>query len=202
MTEEETRARMNALADDIDNGALGEALGRAAMNANALINDRIVKTGKNAEGSLYPPYSTNPMYVWCPEDKKRDKYGRMTDKACAKAQARYKRKRPKGSTEPLHSFLLVGGYKEYRELHERPTQFVDFLFKGDMWGNITLVTTSDDHKKGKARISAPNPDQYAKLAGNTQRKGQILDLNQEEIKLIAQVIGDELEDLIAKHGLL
>ncbi len=192
MTEEETRQRMTALANDIESGALGEALARAASNANALINERIIKTGNNAEGDLYPPYSTKPMYAWC---------GSMTGAACKNAQGKYKRKRPKDSTDPLKSFLLVGGYKEYRELHDRPTEFVDFMFKGDMWSNIMVVSTSEDHKKGTARISAPNPDQYAKLAGNTERKGQILDLNEAEVGIIAQIIGDELEDLIVKHGL-
>ena len=192
MTPEEARIKANDLADQIEQGALGAALGRAAMNARALIQGRIINTGINAEGENFPPYSTKSMYAWC---------GNMTVSACAKAQVRYKRKRPKGSTEPLRSFLLKNGYEEYRELHGRQTEFVDFMFKGDMWADITLTTSESEHKKGKATVTAKSPDQYKKLEGNVARKGQILDLNDEEIKTITEIIDEELEMLITKIGL-
>ena len=33
-------------------------------------------------------------------------------------------------------FELPGGYKEFRDIHGRQTDHVDFTFTGKMWGNI------------------------------------------------------------------
>ena len=69
---------------------------------------------------------------------------------------------------------LAGGYKEFRELHGRQTNFVDFAFSGRMWADVRVVSGDDEHKLGRARISTLSEEQMKKLAGNTERKGTIL----------------------------
>ena len=171
----------------------GNVMLEVAQTANTMIKDRVIKTGQNAQGEQYDPYSTNPMHSWC---------GSMTKSACGKAQSKYKRKRPKDSTKPLRSFLLEQGYKEFRELHGRQTGFVDFAFSGRMWADIQVVSGDDEHKIGRARISTLSEEQMNKLAGNTERKGEILNLSQEETYSLARLIEKRLTDLWRQQGFL
>jgi hypothetical protein len=91
-------------------------------------------------------------------------------------------------------FVLPGGYKQFRELHGRRTDITNFSFYNDMWNNI-LVTKRDDpgllstdaqHKKGMAIIGARDDAQKKKIAGNTKRRGDILDLSISEVEYLAQ----------------
>jgi len=170
----------------------GNVMLEVAESANTLLKNRIINTGYNANGELYPPYSIKPMHVWC---------GSMTQSACTKAQAKYKRKRPKDSTDPLKSFTLENGYKEYRELHGRQTGFVDFAFSGRMWASVKVVSGDTEHAKGIARISTLKADEMKKLEGNTERKGIILDLSNSEIYSLSRLMEKRLIQMWHTQGL-
>lgn len=177
----------------------GNVMLQVAQSANAMIKDRVIKTGQNAEGEQFDPYSTTPMLTNCSQ---------MTQAACQKKTgSKAKRKELKWVTlkrggKSVRLFELAGGYKEFRELHGRQTGFVDFAFSGKMWANINVVSGDDEHKIGRARISTLSEEEMKKLAGNTERKGEILNLSQEETYTLARYIEKRLTDMWRQQGFL
>ena len=177
----------------------GNVMLQVAQSANAMIKKRVIERGENAQGEQYDPYSTTPMLTNCSQ---------MTQAACQKKTgSKAKRKELKWVTlkrggKSVRLFELAGGYKEFRELHGRQTGFVDFAFSGKMWANINVVSGDDEHKIGRARISTLSEEEMKKLAGNTERKGEILNLSQEETYTLARYIEKRLTDMWRQQGFL
>lgn len=177
----------------------GNVMLQVAQSANAMIKKRVIERGENAQGEQYDPYSTTPMLTNCSQ---------MTQAACQKKTgSKAKRKELKWVTlkrggKSVRLFELAGGYKEFRELHGRQTGFVDFAFSGKMWANINVVSGDDEHKVGRARISTLSEEEMKKLAGNTERKGEILNLSQEETYTLARYIEKRLTDMWRQQGFL
>ena len=128
----------------------GTVMLQIAQSANTMLKDRIIKTGQNAEGEQFDPYSTTPMLANCSS---------MTQSACnKKTGSKEKRKELKWvtlkrGTKNIRLFELAGGYKEFRELHGRQTGFVDFAFSGRMWADVQVVSGDDEHKLGRAIVT-------------------------------------------------
>ena len=198
MTPEEAITRINFITDKTISD-WGNVMIEVASWANTMIKDRIIKTGQNAEGEMFDPYSTTPMLA--------NKSG-MTESAYnKKAGSKAKRKELKWVTlqrggKNIRLFELAGGYKEFRELHGRQTGFVDFAFSGKMWANINVVSGDDEHKMGRARISTLSEEEMKKLAGNTERKGTILDVSETEINTLAGIIERRLTQMWRQQGFL
>ena len=177
----------------------GNVMLEVAQSANTMLKERIISTGQNAEGQQFDHYSTTPMLANCSS---------MTQSACnKKAGSKAKRKELKWvtlkrGTKNIRLFELAGGYKEYRELHGRQTNFVDFAFSGRMWADVQVVSGDDEHKLGRARISTLSEEQMKKLAGNTERKGTILDLSTDETHSLARMIEKRLTQMWREQGFL
>lgn len=177
----------------------GTVMLEVAETANTLIKDRIISRGENAAGEQFAPYSTTPMLANCSS---------MTQSACnAKTGSKEKRKELKWVTlkrggKNVRLFELAGGYKEFRELHGRQTGFVDFAFSGRMWADVKVVSGDDEHRIGRARISTLSEEQMKKLAGNTERKGTILDLSTDETWTLARFIEGRLTEMWRQQGFL
>lgn len=144
------------------------------FSAQTLIKERIIETGKNAKGGQFPPYSVTPTLTNC---------SAMLTKSCTRiAGSKAKRRELKWVTikrgdRAIRLFELPGGYKQFRELHDRQTGFVDFSFTNNMWNNISVISDYSQHERGVAVIGAKDDINKKKLAGNTARKGEILDLS-------------------------
>lgn len=170
-------------------GEFGIVMLQVAETANTLLKKRIVETGYNAEGAKFDPYSTKPMLT---------NRSAMTGAVYSQvAGSKEKRKDLKWVTlqrggKSTRLFELAGGYKEFRDLHGRQTGFVDFAFSGRMWSSVQVVSSEAEHQKGLARISTLSDEEMKKLEGNTERKGTILDLNDEEVAQISKIMEDWL----------
>ena len=187
----------------------GNVMLEVAQTADTMIKDRVIKTGQNAEGQYYPGYSTKPMLTNLSKDVYDVKNGsNITNKARAeKYGSKKKRKELKWVTlqrggKNIRLFELEGGYKEFRNIHGRRIDFVDFAFSGRMWADIQVVSGDDEHKIGRARISTLSEEQMKKLAGNTERKGEILDLSSDETYSLARKIEKRLTDMWRQQGFL
>jgi len=165
----------------------GVVMLQVAQSANTLMKQRIVETGMDADGKPFPPYSTKPMLANCSS-----KY--MSAAVCSQLTgSKEKRKELKWVTvKNAKLFEIDGGYKEFRELHGRRTDIVDFNWTGEMWANVQVVSTEDEHRTGLARISTLSDAENDKLAGNTDRKGEILMLNDSEVKVVSDILEDWL----------
>jgi len=176
---------------DIDDG-LGNLMVGIGSEALTLVRGRVQEIGINAKGLPFTKYSTDPMKAWC---------GTMTTDACSAAQGKYKRKRPKGSTKPLHSFTLKRGYEEFRELANRRIDITNFSFFNDMWNDIAVISDSSLHDKGFVRIAAKTELQGKILQGNTNRRGPILELSDSEIDTISEDFGTNILTMLRNNGL-
>jgi len=188
-------------------------------DANAMIAKRIQETGINAEGIPLPPYSTKPMLVNCSNPY-------MTKEACTKILGNKTEKKAKGKRSQYEKYLaaesgefdtkwvtlkkggkkiklfeLPEGYKQFREINNRRTDIVDLMWSGGLWSNIKVLRAAKEGSMGVARISPESKEYALRLAGITDRKGIILDLNKKEVKLLLVEANKWLTDIIKKNGL-
>ncbi|HUU99328.1 MAG TPA: hypothetical protein VMW32_00055 [Bacteroidales bacterium] len=173
------------------NGQMMASIGTAALK---MIYDRVTKTGVNAKGQKFAPYSTRPMLTNC---------STMILSACSKvAGSKEKRKELDWVTIRGHKlFELPGGYKEFRELHGRQTAFVDFSFTNRMWNDIKLISNNGNHQRGIAIIGAKDTEEKKKLEGNTKRKGDILDLSTKEVDELKKTYNLSMLQVFRSNGL-
>jgi hypothetical protein len=89
--------------------------------------------------------------------------------------------------------------------------FVDFTYSGKLWSNIRepkVKSTDEDHKAGVVIVGASG-DEYRKILmgltdGNgrgLKGRGDILDLNKEEIDVIQQMTDKWVSEVINANGL-
>lgn len=197
MTFDEYRMKMDNVIQALQTEPYGALMVEIASDALALIRQRIIQTGQTAEGGQYPPYSIKPLYTGCKA---------FINQSKCPAGSKSKRRELKWITinrggKPVHLFRVEGGYKEFREMNDRQTGFVDFSFSGRMWVNIKIKSTFDEHQNGVARIGATQQENIDKLAGNTARKGDILKLSDKEITDIISTYNLGIEQIFTKNGL-
>jgi len=134
---------------------------KIGFSANALIYDRIYRTGMNAKYEAFRDYTP--------------------------------------------------GYKKYKDKKGHYRGFVDLTFSGRLWSNIrspAVKSTDTEHKAGVVVIGASGSEYRDILTGLTdgnnkglKGRGDILDLNNEEISLIQQMTDKWVEEIINTNGL-
>jgi hypothetical protein len=92
-------------------------------------------------------------------------------------------------------------YKKYKTDTGHYRGFVDFTFSGKMMSNIQVISSEGEHKKGRARIGTMSDSENDKLSGNTDKKGTILDLNEQEITELSKMMEESLVEVWHKNGL-
>ncbi len=193
MTSQEYDRRMTKTIGDMEKDR-SKMMVYIGTEARKLIFERVHDTGVDAKGQKYAPYSTRPMLTNC---------STMILSACSKvAGSKEKRKELKWVTVRGHKlFELPGGYKEFRQLHGRQTDHVDFSFTGKMWNNINLISSTNEHQQGVVIIGARTDEEKKKLEGNTKRKGDILDLSNKELTYLSEKYKVNTLEIIRNNGL-
>lgn len=209
--------RLNNLVNDLQD--YEDIMVRLGSDAILKVKSRVQDKGENADGQQFPAYSTKPMLVGKKSFKTEQAFNKI-------AGSKEKRKELKwvslgGSDKGFASFLdvsaggqgpsasgdvkrlfeLSGGYKQFRELHTRQTKFVDFTFTGEMMNNIKIVSSNSEHSSGVVVIAAEKDIEKKKLAGNTKRKGDILELSRKEIAELQTSYDKWVDNLIRQNKL-
>ena len=188
---------------DLQNNYNGELMVKVAITGFTLLRKRVQETGVDAKGKKYDPYSTKPILV-----------GSKTflQKKVGDTLLNTKDKRKKFEWRTINGHrlaILQGGYKKVRELEGRQTDHVDFSVTNNMWNNIMaqkptekdLLSTHADHCRGLAIIGAKQDIEKKKLAGNTKRRGDILDLSQNEIEQLKKSYNIDVLQIFRNNGL-
>jgi len=197
MTLKEYNERLEKVLRDTET-RLGNTMVKLGSEALTLVRQRVQETGKNAEGQRYPNYSSDPMLTNC---------SAMTTSACSRiAGSKNKRKELqwvtlKRSGKNIKLFELKQGYKQFRELHGRRTDFVDFTFTGKMWGNMHILSSKSDHDNGTVIVGPTTEEEMNKLKGNVNRRGQILDLSRDEITQLSNDFKIDIVKIFKDNGL-
>jgi hypothetical protein len=172
----EYNKRLGGVIKDLQTGAHGQVMVEMALNALTLIKQRVQQKGVDSSGSKYKPYSTKPMLTGRKNFVKTSAFDELLS-------SRQKRKESQWRTVKGHHLLLLpGGYKQFRQIQDRQTNWVDFTFTGGMWKDINVISKTSDHQRGLAIIGARNEKYKDVLSGNTKRRGDILDLSHQEIE--------------------
>lgn len=118
MTARQIIQRLKEVREEIRNELPGR-LEAAGLDVSAQIQQRIVQTGKNAEGETFTPYSDTPVPAFFYKGKSRNSGGEAAVTALAK----------KGE------YL---SYKNFRALNGLNTSPKNFEFTGEMWRGVVV----------------------------------------------------------------
>jgi hypothetical protein len=218
LTFEEYDTKQKQAISALESEPMGKLMLEIGGDALRMIADRIIKRGENAEGGQFPPYSTKPMLSGCSNFINKTSctqfIGSKTKQKKARKRSEYERYLAAESGEfetkwitikkggkNVHLFEIPGGYKQFRELNGRQTQWVDFSFSGDMWRDISIISDTSEHNSGVVRIGAKRAENDDKLEGNTKRKGEILKLSNEEITFLEDSFDVGLQQIFTQAGL-
>ena len=196
----ELNQKLDSLVEDV-NQNIGNTMVQIGSEALIYIRDRVMNSGINAEGQKYEPYSTKPMLVGCSGFKNKANCSRVFGKEKNKDLKWVTLDRTNNEGKKIRLAVLDGGYKEFRNLNDLQTGFVDFAFSGRMWANIKIKSDQSEHSNGVVRIGATTDEDNKKLEGNTRRKGDILKLSANEIESISKSFAMNIEQSIEKVGL-
>lgn len=206
--------RLNKLVGYLEGPLHGEIMIKLASSALALNKQRVQEEGLDSKGQKYTPYSKKPMLSGS-KNMSQSAFNKIAGSKKKRAELKWVTINNNGfasylavsSGESFNTggnrlFVIPGGYKEFRELHGRRTDFVDFTFSGRMWNNIKLVSDRGELNSGKAVIKPTLELEKKKLEGNTKRRGEILGLSKGEEKILADEYESWVEVGLNKYGLL
>lgn len=157
-----------------------------ALNAYALVKDRVLNDGQDGTGKNLGGYSTNELPTFFYEGKSLNQGG---DRAIAKAK-----KEKKGLS-----------YKDWRNANNLETDHVSLSFTGQMWKDIGVVKQLVDGNKIITTVGAKNTKNRDgkttdDLMGfNANRFGDFLTANKSEEQSLANTYDTMLQELIDKH---
>lgn len=175
---------------------------RMALDASAMVKDRIVNTGFNAKGMQLGEYSKAevPLFFYkngklmAPFSRPLNNSGQaLVDKVKKENKARRKNGQdPRGIS-----------YKEWREANNRPADKVNLSFSGTTMKDIGLVK---QFQEGSKIIAKVGPKNTVSRAGGTStsevveglgdKYGNFLEPNDEEINKLKNYLENETKKII------
>ena len=165
-------------------------------DALAMIKRRVQQSGEDAEGGKFDPYSTDKMYVGAKqmnESVASSFFGPQNNKKHDWVTIKRTYKTGPKQGKKIRLAVLEGGYKKFRELHGRQTGYVDFTFSGAMWGGISIISSSAEHSSGIVRIGGLIDEVKQVLRGNVEKRGPILELNNEELRTLTGIYKNKVK---------
>jgi hypothetical protein len=160
-----------------------------ALQLVAGVKLRIQKTGVNSNGTLFPNYSTRPLLIG------------YSEYPINKKIFQKKAKDPKTiwatSIQGFKGIVLVGGYKEARQLTGYQTAHKDFMVTGAMWRGVKMKSVTTKGTKIEITYGSTDNETDKKLQGHNKReKINIILPTKKELDEVAQDIASYLETYI------
>lgn len=152
----------------------------AGADLAALIKNRVVQTGKNAEGQSFSPYSEKevPAYLY---------YGKSRSSQ-AEQRVRAKAKKREGVS-----------YREFRNLNNLNTDIKNFEFTGEMWRGVEVQET----KQGQVSVVVIAGGSQAvkdKLRYATEAERiNILKPSKQELSIVQESLGAWMTGIIKQE---
>lgn len=199
MNLEEYNKKLEKTVNDLSRDMNSKIMPSLGLDALGLLRKRIQDTGENAEGSKFPAYSTKAMLI----GSKSFPTQSVANKVFGSKE---KRKaldwRTLGEAADARRLaILQGGYKQWRTLMGRQTDHVDFSVSNEMWNDINIISNNGEHMNGTVIIGAKKESEKKKLSGNTERKGEILDLSDKEQSYLIEKYNLRVLNVFKENGL-
>lgn len=222
MTIQEISTKFDSVLRDLTGESLGNIMAKIGNSALYKINTRITKTGIDAEGSPYRPYSIDPMLSGCSnwldkskcaayvgsktkqrKERKKSAYEKYLSGEAGEFELKWVTLKRGGKNIRLYE--IPGGYKEFRNLNDLQSGFVDFAFSNRMWRSIGIISSQTEQNYGTVIIGViPGGDSELskkKLGGNAKRRTSILKLSRGEVTDLTKEFDTEIEKILVKNGL-
>jgi len=78
-------------------------------------------------------------------------------------------------------------HKKRRTNEGYQTEYVDFTMTGKLWNNVQPHLMESNENFTRVEITARNPDDQVKLQGAVRKRGNILQLTENELTLLRQL---------------
>lgn len=169
-----------------------------AMNAYALVRNRVTNTGVIGSGKSLGSYSDTELPAFFSS-------GKSLNNAGEKFVEKAKKERTQIS------------YKEFREANNRPTDHISLSFSGEMWKDIGVIKEYVTGTKIVTVVGAKNTKRRSHsglgsdlkmhqkevstdtiMDGHAERYGDFLEVNLDEETRLAKTYDTMLQDLIDK----
>lgn len=118
--------------------------------------------------------------------------------AMIKQRVQEKGLNPQGSKYPDYSTA----YKKRKQKEGKYKGFVDFSLTNRMWSSVKLVSPANELESGVAVVKATTSFEKDKLSWNTEKKGDILALSDEETKRLTEHYEQGILNIWRKNKLL
>lgn len=164
--------------------ALPDITQTAALGAIALIKGRVQEKGENPDGQSYGGYSETEVPAFFYYNKATNESGRKIIKD--------RQKEKRGLS-----------YKDFKAANngEESVRVKNFTFTGDMWRNTNIISTGfDGNFKYKVEVGGKTDFAADKLEWNTERDGDILNVSEQEEKIITETSQEEVDRIIKSSG--
>lgn len=159
----------------------GQEYARIGADALALVKRRIINKGELSDGQKLGNYSTKPVPYWFYK-------GKETVRNNAKAVA-----------DLLKQFGYFASYKDWREVNNLPTSFINLSFTAKMWKSVFAKLEKQTPQAVTIGISASTERDKKLLGYHQERWGNLLALNVAELQYIKNAIDARLKRLFTKY---
>ena len=165
MTLSDLQRRIDRALTRLD-GEIEAQAAKAGGDLVALVAQRVVQTGKSADGAQFSPYSTTEVPAFF--------YFNRSRSAGAEAKVRAKAKKK----EPI-------SYREFRQINNLNPAPKNFEFTGDMWRNFGVLRVQRTPAGATVTIGGRKPDAEDKVTWNSEREGKsIIKPSPREIEIV------------------
>lgn len=123
---------------------------RIASNTLALVESRIIQTGKDSDGKRLPGYSTTQL----------------------PKSSYYNKSRNTGSDNRVRKAKKTLSYMGFRQLNNLQTDHVDLYFTGEMWRGTGVIVEKRLLRSTRVVIGGRTPESSNKIDWNSARYGQ------------------------------
>lgn len=195
MTLDEYNNKFGKVISDMQSGPGATIMVQTAITALTLIKKRVQETGVNAEGQKFKPYSTKDTLVGSTSFLQKAASDKLLGSKAKRKELEWR------TVKGRRLAILPGGYAKIRQLQGRQTDHVDFSVTNSMWNDISIISNQGDHSRGIAIIGAKDDIEKKKLAGNTERRGDILDLSDKEIEMLKSAYNLGVLKIFKENGL-
>ena len=200
MTPDEAAKRVNKLLQMINHDFPTFIKERTAHNAVTMIEQRVQNTGRNHLGNPFKPYSTRPMLTSGTTAKSKAVWNKMAGSKAKRRELDWVTIKRRGKN--IRLFELKGGYKQMRRLEGLQTGHKDFWFTTQMWRGFGVKRVLKGKDKMIITIGGKNGESQNKIDRNSDREGvNIIDISDQELKLLAKQIDQQIQKYINKVGL-
>ena len=200
MTPEESVKRFQKLLRTINRELPAYIKETTAHNAAVFVFNRVHDTGRDFRGVPFKPYSTKPMLTSGTTSKGKNVWRAMGSAETRKRGLNWVTIKRQGRN--IHLFELKGGYRQLRRLEGLQTGYKDFSFSSVMWNSYGVKRTVNSKGKVVVTIGGKTQDSQDRIDWNSKREGvEIINISDQELKILAKQIDQQMQKYINKVGL-